>query len=253
VQTDITSKGLRDSEEDRGEPQRFKLLCHVIGVTDTQAITCRKSEQTLRRSKYLNYLISKTSMVSNSHKFFLGKNGMGLASLMKRLGRYGPGVVAVVCVECFFEGYRAKPLTVLCRHAPKGRPPHPPPRSPPPRIPRPGGLPWTAHRYWPGIIGPTWSFAMGRRFRDPKPILPLCLSQTSSRALPFLRHAREGLYKDSCEFVDYKLPLPFVSDKSKHHFVLYKLVSISAQVRVYDRHGGVGLWSGSVTNTQASA
>ena len=106
-------------------------------------------------------------MVSNSHKFFLGKNGMGLASLMKRLGRYGPGVVAVVCVECFFDGYRAKPLTVLCRHAPKGRPPHPPPRSPPPRIPRPGGLPWTAHRYWPGIIGPTWSFAMGRRFRDP--------------------------------------------------------------------------------------
>jgi hypothetical protein len=27
----------------------FKFLCHGIGVTDTLAITCRKSEQTLRR------------------------------------------------------------------------------------------------------------------------------------------------------------------------------------------------------------
>jgi hypothetical protein len=29
VQTDITSKGLRDSEEERGEPQRFKFLCQT--------------------------------------------------------------------------------------------------------------------------------------------------------------------------------------------------------------------------------
>jgi hypothetical protein len=41
VQTDKTSKGLRDSEEERGEPQRFKFLCHGIGVTATQALTCR--------------------------------------------------------------------------------------------------------------------------------------------------------------------------------------------------------------------
>jgi hypothetical protein len=48
MQTDITSKGLRDSEEDHSEPQRFKL-CHGIGVTTTKSITCRKSEQTLRQ------------------------------------------------------------------------------------------------------------------------------------------------------------------------------------------------------------
>jgi hypothetical protein len=39
VQTDITSKGLRDSEEECSETQRFKFLCHGIGVTAT---TCRK-------------------------------------------------------------------------------------------------------------------------------------------------------------------------------------------------------------------
>ena len=32
MQTDITSKGLRDPEEDQCEPQRFKFLCHGIGV-----------------------------------------------------------------------------------------------------------------------------------------------------------------------------------------------------------------------------
>jgi hypothetical protein len=37
VQTDITSKGLRDSEEERGQPQRFKFLCHDIGDTATQS------------------------------------------------------------------------------------------------------------------------------------------------------------------------------------------------------------------------
>ena len=41
MQTDITSKDLRDSEEERGEPQRFKFLCHGIGVTATQGLTCR--------------------------------------------------------------------------------------------------------------------------------------------------------------------------------------------------------------------
>jgi hypothetical protein len=40
-------KRLRDSEEERGEPLRFKCLCHGIGVNNTQALTCRKSEQTL--------------------------------------------------------------------------------------------------------------------------------------------------------------------------------------------------------------
>jgi hypothetical protein len=34
-------QGLRDSEQERGEPQRFKFLCrHNIGVTATQALTC---------------------------------------------------------------------------------------------------------------------------------------------------------------------------------------------------------------------
>jgi hypothetical protein len=32
-QTDMTSKDLRDSEEERGESQRFKFLCQHIGVT----------------------------------------------------------------------------------------------------------------------------------------------------------------------------------------------------------------------------
>ena len=41
MKTDITSKDLRDSEEERGEPQRFKFLCRHIGVTATQALTCR--------------------------------------------------------------------------------------------------------------------------------------------------------------------------------------------------------------------
>jgi hypothetical protein len=45
VQTDITSKGLRDSEEERGQPQRFKFLCHDIGDTATQervqVLTCQ--------------------------------------------------------------------------------------------------------------------------------------------------------------------------------------------------------------------
>ena len=36
-----TCKGLRDSEEERGEPQRFKFVCHGVGVTATQALTCR--------------------------------------------------------------------------------------------------------------------------------------------------------------------------------------------------------------------
>jgi hypothetical protein len=45
----VTSKGLLDSEEDQCESQRFKFLYHNIGVTDTKAITCRKSEQTLHR------------------------------------------------------------------------------------------------------------------------------------------------------------------------------------------------------------
>jgi len=40
VQTDITSKGLRDSEEDRGEPQRFRFLCQNIGDTATQELAC---------------------------------------------------------------------------------------------------------------------------------------------------------------------------------------------------------------------
>jgi len=35
------SKGLQDSEEERGEPQRFKFLCQCIGVSATQALTCR--------------------------------------------------------------------------------------------------------------------------------------------------------------------------------------------------------------------
>jgi len=37
VQTDITSKGLRDSEEERGEPQKFGFLCQDIGDTATQS------------------------------------------------------------------------------------------------------------------------------------------------------------------------------------------------------------------------
>jgi hypothetical protein len=37
VQTDITSFGLRDSEEERGQPQRFKFLCHDIGDAATQS------------------------------------------------------------------------------------------------------------------------------------------------------------------------------------------------------------------------
>ena len=41
MQTDITSKGLRDSEEERSEPQRFKFLCQHIGVTATQVLTSR--------------------------------------------------------------------------------------------------------------------------------------------------------------------------------------------------------------------
>ena len=32
MQTDITSKGLRDSEEERGSPQMFMFLCHGIVV-----------------------------------------------------------------------------------------------------------------------------------------------------------------------------------------------------------------------------
>ena len=39
MQTDITSKGLRDSEEERGEPQRFKFLCQDICDTATQELT----------------------------------------------------------------------------------------------------------------------------------------------------------------------------------------------------------------------
>ena len=35
------SKGLQDSEEERGEPQRFKFLCQCIGDTAAQALTCR--------------------------------------------------------------------------------------------------------------------------------------------------------------------------------------------------------------------
>jgi hypothetical protein len=34
--TDITSKGLRDSAEERGEPQRFKFLCQCVVDTSTQ-------------------------------------------------------------------------------------------------------------------------------------------------------------------------------------------------------------------------
>ena len=50
MQTDITSKGLRDSEEERGEPQRFKFLCQDIVDTAnimtselpaTQELTCQ--------------------------------------------------------------------------------------------------------------------------------------------------------------------------------------------------------------------
>ena len=41
MQTDITSKGLQDSEEERGEPQRFRFLYQNIGDTATQAVlTC---------------------------------------------------------------------------------------------------------------------------------------------------------------------------------------------------------------------
>ena len=40
MQTDITFKGLRDSEEERGEPQRFRFLCQNIGDTTTQELTC---------------------------------------------------------------------------------------------------------------------------------------------------------------------------------------------------------------------
>ena len=41
MQTDITSKGLQDSEEERGEPHRFRFLCQNIGDTATQAVlTC---------------------------------------------------------------------------------------------------------------------------------------------------------------------------------------------------------------------
>ena len=39
MQTDKTSKGLRESEEERGEPQRIKFLCHGTGVTATQTLT----------------------------------------------------------------------------------------------------------------------------------------------------------------------------------------------------------------------
>ena len=49
VQTDITSKGLRDSEEARGEPQRFKFLYQEIGDTATnRAHLSTNTEQTLR-------------------------------------------------------------------------------------------------------------------------------------------------------------------------------------------------------------
>jgi hypothetical protein len=50
MQTDITSKGLQDSEEERGEPQRFKFLCQDIVDTAnimtselpaTQELTCQ--------------------------------------------------------------------------------------------------------------------------------------------------------------------------------------------------------------------
>ena len=41
MQTDITSKGLRDSEEERGESQRFRFLCQDIGDTATQELTCQ--------------------------------------------------------------------------------------------------------------------------------------------------------------------------------------------------------------------
>jgi hypothetical protein len=41
VQSDISSKGLRDVGEVRGESQRFKFLCQHIGITATQVRTCR--------------------------------------------------------------------------------------------------------------------------------------------------------------------------------------------------------------------
>ena len=40
MQTDVTSKGLWDSEEERGEPQWFKFLRQDIGDTATQELTC---------------------------------------------------------------------------------------------------------------------------------------------------------------------------------------------------------------------
>jgi hypothetical protein len=42
VQTDITSKGLWDSEEECYEPQRFRFLCQDIGDTATQELTCHQ-------------------------------------------------------------------------------------------------------------------------------------------------------------------------------------------------------------------
>jgi hypothetical protein len=41
VQTDITSKGLLDSEEELGDQQRFKFLGQCIGDTDTQVLICQ--------------------------------------------------------------------------------------------------------------------------------------------------------------------------------------------------------------------
>jgi hypothetical protein len=48
---------------------------------------------------------------------------------------------------------------------------------------------------------------LGEESTEPKYLF--VLSILASRAVPFLRHAREGLYKTSCEFVKYKSRLPF--------------------------------------------
>ena len=37
----IKTSDLRDSEEERGEPERFKFLCQDIGDTATQELTCQ--------------------------------------------------------------------------------------------------------------------------------------------------------------------------------------------------------------------
>jgi hypothetical protein len=56
-----------------------------------------------------------------------------------------------------------------------------------------------------------WVSSLGGRENSTKDLEKdlFVLSILASRAVPFLRHAREGLYKTSCEFVKYKSRLPF--------------------------------------------